>query len=318
MPSQPSYTKGYLTALASAAVLSTTAVLIRYLTQTYDLPALVLAFWRDFFLAAGLFLGLRLLAPAQLHSGPHWKYLLIYGGVLAIFNAFWTLSVALNGAAVATVLAYSSAAFTALLGRWLLQEALYPAKGLAIILSLTGCVLVANALNLEAWRLNPVGILTGLGSGLLWAVYSLMGRSASRRGLNPWTTLLYTFAFATVFLLAFNLTLGSILPGAAQSLQDLFWLGQAWSGWAILLFLSIGPTLAGFGLYNVALTMLPSSVTNLIATSEPVWTAFIAYAFLGERLTGLQILGSILVLGGVALLRLYEAQAERRRLDAKA
>ena len=54
----------------------------------------------------------------------HLGYLVMYGFVLAIFNALWTLSVSLNGAAVSTVLAYCSAGFTALLGWWLLKESL--------------------------------------------------------------------------------------------------------------------------------------------------------------------------------------------------
>ncbi|MCS7011892.1 MAG: EamA family transporter [Anaerolineales bacterium] len=304
-------TRGYAVALGSAAILSTTAVFIRYLTQTYTLPALVLAFWRDLFLAVSLCLILWFFFPARLRVNGSLGYLFIYGAVLAVFNSVWTLSVAFNGAAVATVLAYSSAAFTALLGHWILKETLSWAKGIAIIVSLSGCTLVAGALNPQTWTLNPIGISTGIVSGLLWATYSLMGRSASRRGLNPWTTLLYTFGFATVFLLGFNLGLGKFLPGATQHPGDLFWLGTSWSGWGILFLLSIGPTLGGFGLYNVALTLLPSSVANLIATSEPVWTALIAYAFLGERLTGVQILGSLMVLGGVLLLRLYENKAER-------
>ena len=45
------------------------------------------------------------------------------------------------------------------------------------------------------------------------------------------------------------------------------------SGWLILFLLAAGPTLAGFGLYNVSLTYLPSSVVNLIVTLEPVMTA---------------------------------------------
>lgn len=305
-------TRGYAIALTSAAILSTTAVFIRYLTQTYALPALILAFWRDLFLAVSLLVGLRLLRPALLYPGGHLRYLLLYGLVLSVFNSLWTLSVALNGAAVSTVLAYSSAAFTALLGRWILKEPLHWAKWTAVIISLAGCALVAGALDPEAWRVNTVGIVTGIASGLLWAFYSLMGRSASQRGLNPWTTLLYTFGFAALFLLGFNLLAGEFLPGAAARPADLFWLGQAWLGWGVLFLLSIGPTLAGFGLYNVALTLLPSSVTNLIATSEPVWTAVIAYFFLHERLTWVQIAGSVMVLGGVILLRMYEGRMERK------
>jgi hypothetical protein len=61
--------------------------------------------------------------------------------------------------------------------------------------------------------------------------------------------------------------------------------GWAGPGWLVcVVLLAAGPTVAGFGLYNVSLTYLPSSVVNLIATSEPVFTAITAY-FLFGRLT---------------------------------
>ena len=89
-----------------------------------------------------------------------------------------------------------------------------------------------------------------------------MGRSTSQRGLNPWVTLFYTFGFAAVFLLIFNLLPGGGVPGAATRPADLFWLDNALAGWGILFLLAAGPTLAGFGLYNVSLGYLPSSVAT--------------------------------------------------------
>ncbi len=305
--------RGYTAALAAAVFLSTTAIFIRYLTVNYQLPALVLAFWRALFVAITLLPILAFSRRVDVRSGlAHSKYLVIYGLVLALFNSMWTLSVALNGAAVATVLAYSSAAFTVLLGWWLLKERLTLVKIVAVVFSLAGCFLVSGTLDASV-QLNPGGILAGILSGLGYAAYSLMGRSASGRGLNPWVTLLYTFAFAALFLLAFNLLGGGILPGAAPHPADLGWLGSAWQGWLVLIILAAGPTLAGFGFYNVALNHLPSSIANLIVTVEPVFTAIIAYLLFGEQLTGLQMLGGLLILGGVASLRGYDLWVARRQ-----
>jgi len=299
--------RGYPVALTSAVILSTTAIFIRYLTSTYHLPPLVLAFWRELFVALTLLIALGLVRPTLLRVSPaHLGYLAIYGLMLALFNSLWTLSVSLNGAAVATVLAYCSAAFTALLGWWFLKERLGWAKVLAVAISLGGCVLVSGALDPAAWKLNLIGIVSGVFSGLMWAIYSLMGRSAAQRGLNPWTTLFYTFGLAAIVMLCVNLFSTGHIPGAAARPSDFLWLGKAWIGWGILFLLSAGPTLCGYGLYNVALTYLPSSVVNLIATSEPVFTAIIAYFLLGERLTWIQIIGSLLTLGGVVFLRIYE------------
>jgi drug/metabolite transporter (DMT)-like permease len=205
-------------------------------------------------------------------------------------------------------LAYSSAGFTALLGWWLLKERLDGVKLLAVALSLGGCVLVSGAYIPAAWNTNLAGILTGILTGLLYAIYTLMGRSASNRGLNPWTTLLYTFSFATGFLLIFNLLPGGWLPGAASQPADLFWLGDAWAGWFVLILLAAGPTVAGFGLYNVSLSYLPSSVVNIIATLEPVFTSVTAYFLFGERLTPVQIFGSLMILAGVVFLRIHEGR----------
>jgi len=316
-PAPAALTRGYSIAVISALVLATTAIFIRYLTQTYQLPALVLAFWRDLFVALTLLPALAILHPRLLKAKrTDLRFLLIYGLVLAIFNSLWTLSVSLNGAAVSTVLAYSSTGFTALLGWWFLKERLDWVKIIAVALSLGGCVLVSNALSPLAWNTNFTGLAAGILSGLLYAVYSLMGRSASQRALNPWTTLLYTFGFAAVFLLVFNLIPGDFLPGAAVYTADLLWLGDSLAGWGVLLLLAAGPTLAGFGLYNVSLGYLPSSVANLIVSLEPAITAAMAYVLFGEILNGAQILGGLMILLAVVFLRVSEGrQYLIKRLD---
>ena len=302
-------TRGYTVAVFSALILSTTAIFIRHLTQTYQIPALVLAFWRDLIVAFTLLPVLALINPRLLRvKRKNLRYLLIYGLVLAIFNSLWTLSVALNGAAISTVLAYCSAGFTALLGWWFLKERLDWSKIVAVILSLGGCVLVSDALSLAAWSANFVGIMTGILSGLFYAIYSLMGRSASQRDLNPWTTVLYTFGFAAMFLLVFNLLPGDFLPGKATQASHLFWLGTSLTGWGVLFLLAAGPTLAGFGTYNISLSYLPSSVANLIVSLEPAITAVLAYFLFGELLNGTQIIGSLMILAGVVFLRIYEGK----------
>lgn len=302
--SSDNLSRGYATALLSAVVLSTTAIFIRYLTQTYQLPALVLAFWRDVLVCLTLlvvFLVRRL--PLLKVERRHLGYLAGYGLVLAIFNSMWTPSVALNGAAVATVLAYTSGAFTVVLGWAVLGERLSQEKIGAVLLSFSGCLLVSGALQTGALHLSPVGIFTGVFSGLCYAVYSLMGRSASQRGLNPWTTVFYTFGFASLYLIAFNLLGRGVLPGAAAQPGDFFWLKTHLTGWFILFLLAAGPTVLGFGLYNISLSYLPCSVANLIVTLEPVFTAVIAYVLLGERMDSVQIGGALLILAGVVILK---------------
>jgi DME family drug/metabolite transporter len=318
-PARPaSEARGYAIALIGTAIWSTTGVLIRALTER-QMPPLVLAFWRDFLVAVAMITVLAVVRPRLLRVPREaWRFLVSYGLLLTMFNATWTISVALNGAAVSTVLVYSSPAITALAGYLLWREPLGPIKVIAVLLSLVGSVFVSGAYSAKLWALQPAGIVLGLVSGMMFAAYSLLGKEASRRGLNPWTTLTVTFSCAALFFLPLlSLPLGTVLPRlqGLGTIGDLLWLDGDGVGWVLLIVLAWGPTIGGYGLYTVSLNQLPASVANLIASLEPSMTAVLAYAFLGERLTPPQLIGSVLVIGGVLLLR-AESVARRSRLPA--
>lgn len=294
--------KGYLIAVVGILFWSTTGVFIGYLITNYQIPPLLLAFWRDLLVCAALVTTLFLLRRPLLRiSFPQLRFHIGYGLVLAIFNSIYVISVENNGAAVATVLAYTSAGFTAVLALWLFKEQLGLFKALAVIMSLGGCVLVSNAYDPQMWKLNPVAVSTGLLSGLLFAGYSLFGKEAAKRSINPWTSMLYSFAFAAFFLMLLNLVLA--WRGAAGSVLALVPHLPA-TGWLMLGFLSFIPTLVGFGLYNTAMHYLPASIANLLATAEPALTAVEAYLFLGERMTLAQIVGSSIILLGILVVQL--------------
>jgi drug/metabolite transporter (DMT)-like permease len=299
-------TRGYLIALVGTAIWSSTAVFIGYLTTRFHMPPLVLAFWRDLIVAGALFGVIGLVARPLLRlERQHLAFFVLYGFVLAVFNALWTVSVVLNGAAVSTVLIYISPVFTALTGwRWWGERLGAPQIG-AIVLSIAGCAFVSGAYDPAAWQVNPAGILVGVATGVAFAAYSLLGKGSSRRGVNPWTATLYSFAFGAAFLLL------------VQRPDTIFWLSrplatgpggwhEAALGWGTLVVLAVGPTLCGYGLYTVTLTYLPAATANLIVTLEPALTAVLAYVFLGERLTVPQLLGGGLILIGVVIVRLGE------------
>lgn len=307
-------TRGYLIGIVGTVIWSTTAIFIRYLTQAHALPPLVLAFWRDLFVFLALGTVFMLFNPPRLKPGRrNLRYLVLYGLELSVFNTLWTFSVALNGAAVSTVLAYSSAAFTAILAWRLFGEQLDRTKITAVLFSMVGMVLVSGAYDPAAWQLNALGIITGLLSGIAFAGYSLLGKESSNRAINPWTAMMFTFGFAALFLLGYNFVAG-LLPGGATG-PGLLALGNSATGWGILILLAIGPTVGGYGLYTVSLTYLPASVANLIATMEPAYTAILAYLFLGEHLSPVQLIGSALIVSGVVLLRLTEGSGREVRLE---
>jgi DME family drug/metabolite transporter len=311
-----SRTKGVLIALAATTAWSTTGIFLRYLLTRYTLTPLTLAFWRDLILAAALWLGFSLWKPQALRiSRRDLPFLIFYGAVvLASFNALWTYSVQLNGAAVATVLAYCSPAFTVLLAWPVLREPVTARRLAAAGLSIVGCIGVAKAYAPASWQVNPWGFMVGLASGLAFAAFSLAGRWSAKRFASPWTVTAYGFLFAAAALgLAQMLRVVFVqgaagLPGEAGLLGQaqtplavFFSLGRAWDGWGVLALLALGPTLTGYGLYTMSLRRLPAGLANMIASLEPALTAVLAILLLGERLDAPQWLGAGLILGAVIL-----------------
>jgi drug/metabolite transporter (DMT)-like permease len=220
----------------------------------------------------------------------------------------WTFSVQYNGAAVATVLAFSSPAMTAILSRLVFKEQFSRIRVVSILLILVGTILVSGAIDPAAWRLNPLGIIFGLLTGLFFAIYNLEGKQASDLKIDSWTALLYSFAIAGVFLFFFNV--GLDLATGKPLLGDMLWLGNSLAGWGILFFLGVAPTLGGFGLYTLSMRYLSPTVTNLIATFEPVLTALWAFFLFGEVLGGIQLVGSLVLFAGIILLRVGEGRGD--------
>jgi drug/metabolite transporter (DMT)-like permease len=288
-------TKGYAIALIATTLWATTGILISYLLTNYAIAPLNLACWRDVIVSSVLAVSLAAVKPSLLRiRSQDIPFFAAYGffGV-AISNALWVYSVAFNGAAVATFLVYTGPAFVAIAARWLFHEPITRFKVLAIALSLAGCVLVTGAYDLTLLRLNPLGVLCGVGVGVGLAFYSLFGKLSAPR-YSPWTATVYAFGFGAFFLLL------------TQRPAQLVSMGNAPLGWLTLFVLGAGPTLVGYALYTVSLGYLPVSVASLIATLEPVFTAIMAFFLLGERLSAIQLVGSLLILFGVLTLRREE------------
>jgi drug/metabolite transporter (DMT)-like permease len=306
LPRHPPARLGYTAAFSGVVVWSWTGVLVAYLLRNHPIAPMTLAFWRDLSSACILVAVLAVVRPAALRvERRDVGFLLLAGGALVLLNATWTLSTGWNGAAISTVLAYASPSITALLARVLFGERLGPVRLVALAASFVGCILVARADDPARWTLNGPGIVAGLLSAVAFAGFSVAGKMASRRGIDPWTLTAYTFVIAAAVLLPIA---WAVLPasGPARSLVSL---GPAWRGWLLLLLL-VGPTLGGYGLYTVSLGYLPAATANIIASLEPILTAIWASSLLGEALGAPELLGGALIVGSVVFLQLERPRPE--------
>lgn len=291
--SQTASVRGYIVVLIATLLMSTTGILIKVLLVDFKMLPLNLAFLRVLIVTSALGIAIFLVKRNALRvQTRHLIYFIIMGVVgVGLHQLAWVSSVSLNGAAVATVLVYINPTIVALISVRFLGEKLDRNKIIALVLTLLGMILVAQMYIPENLQLNGLGILVGLGTGVTWATYAIIGQFISRR-YSPWASLFYAFLFGALFLLPLQLIAGNILG-----------LGTQGNGWAILFFLALGPTLVGFGLYTVGLSQIPASVVTLIATLEPVFSIVLAFFLFNEVLQVPQIIGAGLILFAVILLR---------------
>jgi DME family drug/metabolite transporter len=315
---------GQMLAVASAIVWSLTSPGLKVLLDGGAHP-LVLAFWRDAFIALACVGGLLLFRPALLHVGRRELLALAATGAISIgiYHALWVWSIALNGAAVAVVLIYLFPTFVSVGGWLLFREPLRWTQIVALVISLAGCALLVRLYDAEVFRVSWLGALVGLLTAMTHTVYVLYSQR-SVRTRSPWTSLSYTMLFGTLTLLALlgGAALFGVATGAAQPLQ-VFAVGQglsdqmagvapalsSWAPWLVLVGLSLGPTLGGYGIFTAALRHIPARVASLIVVIEAPISTLLAVWLIGEHLEWPQILGMALILGAIGVPGLLERLA---------
>ena len=104
----------------------------------------------------------------------------------------------------------------------------------------------------------------------------------------------------------FLLTAMQSFVGAAFFLPVALWsapMPQAVSGQALaaVVYLGVIVTVGAYGLYNFGVSRLPASQASAFINLIPLFTLVFAAVLLGERLTGQQMAGAVVVFIGVAL-----------------
>jgi DME family drug/metabolite transporter len=280
---------GFLAVLAATACWGTSGIFVKFVVADTAVSALALAFWRDLSTFIVLLIGVKLLRPAWLNvQRRDLPWLLALGGSLGIFHILWNLGVMVNGAAVATVQQAAMPAIVAIAAGLIWDESLTWGKILAIVLTFAGTVLVSGLDVLGQVELSLSGLLIGVGIPITYASWNLFGKKVRER-YNPLTALTYAFGFGALVLLPFQFFTPQPWPVPAS----------AWLWFAGLIILA---TITAFSLYTFALGRLPASVASILAMAEIPIVSVYAYFLLGEQMTADQILGAVLVVGGVLML----------------
>lgn len=253
-----------------------------------------IVFLRSFFSAVLLFLSLALFGREyiKIRLRDLWCFLGTGLCSLAFFNFCYFYSITTVSLSVASVLLYTAPAFVAVMSAFLFRERLNGARLLCLGLAIVGCVLVTGVL-FEEHAPSFYGILTGLGAGFGYALYSIFGRYALNRGYHTFTVNLWTFIIASISIVWFARPLDLLCKVAAVDFP-----------WYAVIGLVAVSTLLPYLLYTYGLTGMESGRASVIATVEPVVATLTGGIFFGERLTLANAIGILLVLSAVVLLNL--------------
>ncbi len=205
------------------------------------------------------------------------------------FSFFYFITISLISVAGAVVLLYTAPAFATLLAWFFLKEPLSKRKVVCIFIALVGAFLVVGGYNLALYRLNLLGIFTGLLSGLTYAGYSVFGKKALKK-YHYWTVVFYSLAFGCLFLLIGTIPWGFFLPFTLVAI------GSA-------TYLALIATLAAYGLYSRGLIQVEAGRATVVATVEVVVAVFLGVVLLHEELTLGKLLGVAMVLAAALLIQ---------------
>ena len=232
-------------------------------------------------------------AKISLHDLP--LFLGLGFGSILFFTVCYFSAIAMMPLSTAAILLYTSPIWIMLMSMLFFREKLNGKKVAALVLAFAGCVLVSGV---TGGGITPTGLLLGLGSGLGYGLYSILGTVALRK-YSPYTVTAYTFLFAAVgsWVICRPADMLSIFA-AAPRLPELLLFSCLTA-----LVTAVVPFLA----YTLGLRSVEASKAGILATVEPMVATLIGITVFSEPLTVLSALGILLILSAVVLLNLKQS-----------
>lgn len=273
-------------ALAAALSNGTVGVLSRKAFEV-GMDHYGVAFWR-----CAIALGLATLVVGFSSNGflrlvrsfrDSWKIAIC--SALGIFTLYHFETQAFNYASIplVSILVFAGGIGAILLDVTILKERITPRKMMAMTMVFTGGVVIVASDGLDTGSLTGVmlSMIAGLGYASFIFAWKFFGLRSSTE--NFWWFLAYGCLFLSVpFLLS-----GAPIP-SDEALPSLFALGLI-------------PSFAGFFCTILAVQHIEAYKTQVIESSEPLFSSLFAILFFGEWLTSTGMVAALIVILGAAI-----------------
>ncbi len=235
--------------------------------------------------AVVMFVYLGLFNRKRLHIKLRHLWCFIGTGLLSVvfFNVCYFTCMNYTSLSTAAILLYTAPAFVMVMSFLLFKEKFTGMKVVALILAFVGCVCVSGGFT--GMKLSQMGLLTGLGAGFGYALYSIFGKFAIRRAYSSETITAYTFLLAFVGTIPF--THYERFATCMNTNPEILLTG---AGLAVL------NTIAAYLLYTKGLSGMENSKASIIASIEPVVASLVGLVVYHEQMSTLGIVGMVMVL----------------------
>ncbi|WFA10052.1 DMT family transporter [Tissierella sp. Yu-01] len=221
-----------------------------------------------------------------------WYFLGTGIGSIVFFNICFFLTIQETTLSVASILLYTAPYFVVILSAIFFKEKITFQKIVALLVAFLGCVLVTEIIGGQTVKLTGIGLLTGIGSGLGYALYSIFGSIALKK-YHTMTVTAYTFIVASLGILPFSYLgdMSNIFINNNVVRLNVFLIG-------------IVSTLIAFLLYTKGLQNMEAGKASVIAFVEPMVATIAGIVIFNEKLNLQNILGIALIFISIVLLNI--------------
>ena len=282
--------KGALLIILAGACWGSISLYINYLVAA-GLGTMQISFLRQLFSAAVFALLLLMKDRSKFRIRTKDLLLLMLVGLIngVLFNFFYFYTIVNSRASIAVVLLYTSPVFVMILARLFFGEKITRAKLIALVLTVIGCVFVTGVIG-EGYTPPPVAILTGVLTGLAYALNNILTRTAVRKN-DPQTVTMYTLLFSFLFLIPFSGM--SSLPAHCIANPMILVV-------AFVMCLVTG-VLAQY-VFSVGLGLIESGKAAIYGAAEPVVGTLVGIFIFHEESNFMKIAGILMVIAAILLI----------------
>jgi len=216
---------------------------------------------------------------------------------VALFNIFQFLALERTTSTNAGLISTMNTISIALFSFVLLKEKITKWQLSAMVLSLFGVVLVLSKGNWQLlldFQLNT-GDLWMLAAVCVWGLYSVCSKWAMQIA-SPLMATLYAGIFGVLLLLPFTST-----DFTFTNVNTSFILSMLYTG--------IISTVVCMVFWNIGVQKLGATTSGIFLNFNPIFTALLAYLFIGENMSWLQGIGGLIVIMGCYLFTHFKTKA---------